>query len=153
MATAAIKLTKDQRKEIEAFCEAGGHSKRLVNRAKIILLLDTSVNGKSVKYEEIERQVKVSNTTINNVKNAFLEADCVKAFLTRKKRATPPIAPKITGDVEAQILALARGEVPRGYSRWTLQLLADKSVELNYIDSISDMTVHRLLKKHNLRLV
>jgi len=62
------------------------------------------------------------------------------------------VAPKITGEVEAKIIALACGEVPKGCARWTLQLLADKSVELKIIDSITDMSIHRLLKKRGLNL-
>ena len=84
--------------------------------------------------------------------NNSLVAESVTGFLQRKKRETPPVAPKITGEVEAKIIALACSEVPQGHARWTLQLLADKSVELNYIDSITDMSVHRLLKKRNLSL-
>jgi len=70
--------------------------------------------------------------------------------LQRKKRATPPVAPKVTGDVEAHIIALCCSSPPEGYSRWTVRLLADKCVELGIIDSISPMTINRTLKKTNL---
>jgi hypothetical protein len=72
--------------------------------------------------------------------------------LSRKKRATPPVAPKVTGDVEAHIIALACGNPPEGYEKWTLRLLADKCVELNYAESLSHMTVARILKKTNISL-
>ena len=70
----------------------------------------------------------------------------------RKKRETPPVPPKVTGDVEAHIIALACGDPPEGYEKWTLRLLADKCVELNYAESLSHMTVSRILKKTNLSL-
>jgi hypothetical protein len=73
-------------------------------------------------------------------------------FLQRKKRENPPVTPKITGELEAHIIALACSKAPEGYSKWTLRLLADKCVELNYIENLSHMSVSRLLKKHNLSL-
>ena len=147
-----IILTSEQREELEKFCKTGVHSVKLVKRARIILELDTSEGRKATKQEEIAKRVDVSRQTVNEAKQDFLAAESVTAFLQRKKRGTPPVAPKITGDVEAKIIALAYSEVPLGCTRWTLQLLADKSVELKIIGSITDVSVHRLLKKHNLSL-
>jgi len=92
----------------------------------------------------------VSRQVVNDAKKAFLEADSISQFLQRKKRETPPIASKITGEVEAHIIALACSPVPEGCAKWSVRLLADKCVELNYIDSLSFKSVHRLLKKRNL---
>jgi len=147
-----ITLTAEQRKELESFSTKGIHSVRLVNRAKIILLMDTSENRKALRQGEIAERIGVSRKTVNEVIRDFITAESVDVFLQRKKRDTPPVEPKITGDVEAKIIALACSAVPDGRAKWSLQLLADKSVELNYIDSISDMSVHRLLKKHDLSL-
>ena len=72
--------------------------------------------------------------------------------MKRKKRATPPVPPKVTGDVEAHIIALAYGKPPEGYHKWTLRLLANTCVELNYAESLSHVTVSRILKKTNLIL-
>ena len=152
MARTPIVLTTEQRQELEKFCKTGVHSVKLVTRARIILELDTSEGRKATKQEEIVKRVNASRQTVNEAKRDFLAADSIAAFLQRKKRDKPPVAPKITGEVEAKIIALACGEVPEGCARWTLQLLADKSVELNIIDSITDMSVHRLLKKRNLSL-
>jgi len=147
-----IKLTAEQRKELEKFSKTGVRSAKLIKRAQIILLLDTSENGSSAKFEEIAQRLSVSLTTITKVKTAFIEAGSVSVFLQRKKRDTPPVEPKITGEIEARIIALACGEVPEGCARWTVRLIAEKSVELNLIESISHMSVHNLLKKHNLSL-
>jgi transposase len=147
-----IKLNEDQRKELLMFSKTGVHSAKLITRAGIILLLDTSVTGKAISFDEISKRLGISVTTVTKVKKDFLKSKDVKTFLQRKKRDTPPVAPKITGEVEARIIALACGTVPEGYAKWSLQLLADKSIELNYIDSVSDMSIHRLLKKHNLSL-
>jgi uncharacterized protein YerC len=144
-----IKLTKEQRKEIERFSKTGIHSAKLIKRAEIILLLDVSENGKAATFNEISRRLGVSVTTVTNVKKAFFAAEDVKAFLQRKKRSTPPVEPKITGEVEARIIALACSEVPAGCARWTVRLIAEKCVELQILDSISFKSVHRLLKKRN----
>ena len=145
----SVALTPEQRKALEQFSTTGVHSVRMVNRAKIVLCLDTSENNKAMKQEEVAKHVGVSRKTVNDVKRAFLAAESVPAFLRRKKRQTPPVAPKVTGEVQARIIALACGQPPEGCARWTLQLLADKSVELKFVDSLSAMTVCRLLKKHN----
>ena len=147
-----IKLTAEQHKELEKFCKTGVHSAKLIKRAEIILLLDTSDNGKAVTFEEISKRLGVSVTTITNVKNDFLSAESIKAFLQRKKRDRPPVEPKITGEVEARIIALACSEAPKGCARWTLRLIAEKSVELQIVDSLSFKSVQRLLKKRNLSL-
>jgi len=147
-----IKLSAEQRKELERFCKTGMRSAKLIKRAQIILLLDTSKSGRAVKFEEIAQRLNVSLTTITKVKAAFIVAQSVSAFLRRKKRETPPVEPKITGEIEAHILALACGKVPEGYARWTVRLIAEKSVELKLIDSLSHMSVHNLLKKRSLSL-
>jgi len=147
-----VKLTPEERKHLEKFSKTGVHSAKLINRARIILLLDTSESGKAVKFEEIAQRLNVSLTTISNVKNDFFSAENVSGFLQRKKRATPPVQPKITGEIEARIVALACGEVPEGHAKWTLRLIAEKCVELKFVDSLSHMTVGRLLKKRNLSL-
>ena len=147
-----IKLTSEQRKELETFSTTGVHSAKLIKRAEVIMLLDTSRGEKALTFMEISKRLNVSVTTVTNVKKDFLSSDNIIAFLQRKKRDTPPVQPKITGDVEARIIALACSEVPAGYSRWTVRLLANKCVELQIVDSLSFKSVQRLLKKHNLSL-
>ena len=147
-----IKLTAEQRKELEKFSKTGVHGAKLIKRAEIILLLDTSENGKAVTFKEISRRLDISVTTITKVKKDFCAAEDVKASLQRKKRNTPPVEPKITGEVEARIIALACSEVPVGCARWTVRLIAEKSVELQIVDSLSFKSVQRLLKKRSLSL-
>ena len=89
--------------------------------------------------------------TVQNVRTSYAN-NGLDATIARKKRETPPVPPKVTGDVEAHIIALACGDPPEGYTKWTLRLLADKCVELNYAESLSHMTVARILKKTNLSL-
>jgi len=109
-----IVLTLEQRKELERFSETGVHSAKLIKRAKIILALDTSEGRKAMKQSEIAEQNHISRQNIIEIRKKFLEADSVTTFLQRKKRADPPIMPKVTGDVEAHIIALACSKPPRG---------------------------------------
>jgi len=148
-----ITLSLEERSELEKFSTSGVHSVRLVKRAKIILALDTSCGRKATKQEDIAQHLEVSRQAVNNVRRDFLVAENLSMFLQRKKRVTPPIAPKVTGELEARIIALACSNVPQGFAKWTLRLLASRCVELQYADSLSHMTVSRLLKKRNLNLI
>ena len=147
-----VKLTVKGRADLEQYCGKGVHDVRLVTRAKIILALDISGGRTAERQEHIAERLEVSRQTISNTRNDFLQAKNVTLFLQRKQRETPPVPAKVTGDVEARIIALACGEAPKGYARWTLRLLAEKCVQMHYVDNMSHMTISRLLKKHSLNL-
>lgn len=148
-----IRLTARARAELERFCNKGVHSVMLVRRARIILALDTSGGRTAERQEDIAKHLEVSRRAVNNVRDDFLATNSIAEFLQRKKRETPPVPPKITGDLEARVIALACGKVPEGYAKWSLRLLSEKCVELQYSDTMSHMTISRLLKKHNLSLI
>lgn len=95
---------------------------------------------------EIAEVYHTTPTTVQNVRSSYCKKG-LEATLSKKKREIPPVPAKVTGEVEAHIIALDCGEPPEGYSKWTLRLLADKTVELGYIDSISHVTVSNVLKK------
>ena len=145
-----IRLKREERAELERFSTTGVHSVRLVNRARIILALDTSGNRKPQRQEDIAKRIGVSRQSVNNARHDFLAAKDATLFLQRKKRETPPVPAKATGELEAHIIALACGEAPKGCARWTLRLLADKCVELRYCGSMSHTTISRVLKKRPL---
>jgi hypothetical protein len=147
-----VELSEEARNELGQFTRTGKHSVRSVNRAKIILELDEASGRRPLTQAVIAEKIGVTRKAVNDAKKAFLAAESVAVFLQRKKRETPPVQPKITGEVEAHIIALACSPVPEGCARWSVRLLADRSVELNYIDSISFKSVQRLLKKHNFSL-
>ncbi|MDR0387395.1 MAG: helix-turn-helix domain-containing protein [Treponema sp.] len=146
----SIELTAQERRELEAFTKTG--SGKLFKRASIILALDTSDGRKPDTETDIAHRIGVSRQTVQIVKKDFTEASDLTVFLRRKKRETPPVPAKVTGELEARIIALAYSTPPAGFSAWSLRLLADTCVELQYIDSLSHMTVSRLLKKHNVSL-
>jgi transposase len=94
--------------------------------------------------DEIKSALSVSKTTISRIRKRHCEGGLEYA-LSEKPRSGAPL--KIDGRIEAQIIHLACSEPPEGRSKWTLRLLADKLVELDCMDSISHMSVHRTLKK------
>jgi transposase len=148
-----IILSTKARAELERYCTTGVHNVRLVDRAKIILALDTSGGRTAERQERIAERLGVSRQTVNNVRCDFLAVKIVSLFLQRKQRETPPVPAKVTGEEEARIIALECGEASEGYARWTLRLLAEKCVQLHYSKNMSHMTISRLLKKHNLNLI
>jgi hypothetical protein len=147
-----ITLSKDQRDHLEKFSKNGVHNAHLITRARVILALDRSNKTRHLRIKEICEQEQVSRQALCDIRKAFLEAPDVEAFLTRKKRETPPVPAKITGDVEAKIIATACSKAPEGYARWTVRLLAEKVVEFGFIDSISFKSVQTVLKKRNISL-
>ena len=148
----AIQLTVKDRAELEKFSTTGKHDVRLVTRAKIILALDTSGGRRTERHHIIAERLGISRQTVSNARQDFLVAKSLTIFLQRKKRETPPVPPKVTGELEARIIALACSEAPKGYSRWTLRMLSEKCIQLHYSKTMSHMTISRLLKKTNLSL-
>ena len=152
MESNVIMLSENQRKQLKEFTSTGVRSAKLIRRANVILALDRSDKKDHLRINRICEQCKISRQGLNNIRKDFMNAESIEVFLTRKKRETPPVAPKVTGEVEAHIIAIACSEKPKGCARWTMQLIADKCVELNYVDSLSEISVRRALKKRNINL-
>jgi hypothetical protein len=124
-----------------------------VKRARTLLEADDSAGSRPPKESAISEKAGVSLPMVKAVKKSFHElGKNVEAVVIRKKREMGPREIKVTGDVEAHLIALCCSPVPKGYARWTVTLIADKMVELQYIEEISPMTVSRTLKKMNLSL-
>ena len=148
----SITLTEEQRGALEKKVRQGSCSAMEIRRANVTLMVDRS-QGNGMKDVEVAKALGISQQTVHNTKEKFLESQTgAEEAVQRKKRETPPVPPKVTGEVEARIIALACTEPPEGRTRWTLRLLSEKSVELEIIDSISHMQVGRILKKTNLSL-
>jgi transposase len=145
-----IDLSDEDRKKLQEIVAKGKSSAKTILRANILLASDQN-NKKHMSIAEIATVYHTTPTTVQNVRTSYVN-NGLEATITRKKRETPPVAPKVTGEVEAHIIALACGDPPEGYSKWTLRLLADRCIELNYADTLSYVTVYRVLKKTNLSL-
>lgn len=142
-----VKLSDEERETLRAVISKGKATARSIRRAHILLMADENRTGGKIKDETIASQLQVHMNTVLNVRRAAYTQQDVQAVIHRKKRTTPPVPRKVTGELEAKIIALSCSEPPVGRSRWTLRLLAEKAVELQYIDSISYDTIDRVLKK------
>ena len=143
-----IHLTASDREKLKSIISKGVCPARTITRARILLNIDSSAENR-YKTAGLAELFGVSQATVNNLKKAYHEKgiDCIY----RKKRSTPPVESKVTGEVEAHLIALACHNPPAGYCRWTLRLLSERMVEMNYIDSISHTTVGKVLKKNALK--
>ena len=145
-----IELTNEERNKLNKIIRTGSSQAKVILRANILLVSDCSY-GKPPTVSETAKRFSTTATTVQTVRTAYAE-NGLDGALYRKKRLTPPVQPKVDGNLEAHIIAICCSEPPKGYERWTLRLIADKCVELGYLDSISHMTVKRTLKKTNLSL-
>lgn len=146
-----ITLSDQDKAILTDIVRKGTRSARTILRANILLASDKR-NDKYMTVAEIAKVYHTTPTTVQTIRTSYCEKG-LEATLNRKKRETPPVPAKITGEVEAHIIALACGDPPEGYSKWTLRLLANKTVELGYVESISHVTVSNILKKTNLSLI
>jgi hypothetical protein len=138
-----IELTSEERTELEKLIRTGNAPARTHTRARILLLSDRS-QGQKRTDQEVADAVLCCKNTVRNVRRRFLSGG-LQAALSDK--GWPGASPKFTGEVEAKLVMLACSEPPEGAARWTLRLLADKMVELHYVDSMSHVTVGEILKK------
>jgi hypothetical protein len=145
-----IELSEQDRIELFDIVTKGTSSARKILRANILLASDKR-SDKYMTVSEIAKTYHTTPTTVQTVRASYCE-NGLAATIDRKKREAPPVPAKVTGEVEAHIIALACSAPPEGYSKWTLRLLANKTVELGYIESISHVTVSSVLKKMNLNL-
>ncbi len=146
-----VTLSEQERKELEDLTRRGKtHARRFIH-ARALLLSDAGVDGSSWSVADTAAALGVSCRTIEHLKKRFVE-EGLEAALDRRPREKPPREVMFDGAFEARLIAMACSDVPEGHRRWTVRLLADKAVELNFAESVSHMTVQRVLKKMNLSL-
>jgi transposase len=145
-----IKLTKTEVEELKVIINKGSHTSQTFRVAYILLNCDEGKYSDKITNEQISKVLKVGMRTIDRVKKKFLEGG-LEASLERQTTSRV-YEKKLDGDVEAKLVTLCCSEPPKGYAKWSLRLLADKMVELNYVESISHVTVRSALKKTNLSL-
>ena len=144
-----VTLTKQEREELSKITQKGKHRSQKVLNALILLNCDEGdYQEKRSKNEEISQVLQVSTRKIDRLKKRFVEEGLEVALNGTKGQRV--YEKKADGDFEAHLVALSCSEPPEGYQRWTLRLLADRVVELNYIDNISYETIRRVLKKTKL---
>lgn len=143
-----VTLTEAEREALETIVSKGTHSLSKVKDAMILLSCDESEYATKYPNKVISDITRGSMKTIDRVKKKFVE-DGFEAVMTPGKSKRVYVK-KFDGELEAHLVALCCSEVPSGYAKWSLRLLADKMVELQYVDEISHESVRQILKKTNL---
>ena len=142
-----VKLTDIEKANLAVITTKGKATAKVILHADVLVSADVS-NGPAHSEKEIARILHINAQTVHTVRRKYCTAG-LEATLSRKKRKTPPRAPKLTGEVEAKIIVLSCSSPPDGRAKWTLRLLAYRIIEMQIVESISHESVHRLLKKTN----
>jgi transposase len=143
-----VTLTPEERIQLCVLLIAGKHSDLTLTRARILLKADQADGGPAWPDDRIAEAFDCGLRTVERVRQRFVERG-LEAALVRKPQDRPSRERKLDGRAEARLIALACSEPPDGRAAWTLQLLADKLVELKIVDTVCDETVRRVLKKTN----
>ena len=143
-----VTLSAEERAELKTLVSTGKSSVKKIKHANILLAVDETENGR-VPDQEVAKQFHCHANTVANIRERFVE-EGFEAALEPKKRTRPPTPPIFDGRAEAQLVKLACSTPPEGRCSWTMQLLADKCVELNIVEGTSAETVRTVLKKMNL---
>jgi transposase len=141
-----VTLTAEERQSLHDQTAAGTAAARKLAHARILLKADQADGGPAWPDERIAEALDVGLSTIARVRQRFVEQG-LEATLGRKPQDRPSRPRTLDGRAEARLIALACSAPPQGRKEWTMQLLADKLVELDVVDTVSDETVRRVLKK------
>jgi transposase len=133
-----ISLTKKQRNELLSIVRKGTHSARVINHARILLMAE-----KGARSKDIAEALSITIMPVYAVRHRF-QTEALHALYDRPRPGKPR---KLDGKAEARLTAIACSEPPKGHTRWTVRLLADRLVELDVVDTISHKTVWETLKK------
>ena len=147
-----VALSAGDRSKLKKVVSSGRHPARMITRARVLLALDET-QGPAPDRRVVAERLGVSESTVYLVAKAFTtRAGRVEDVIGRKKRATPPVEPKVTGEVEARVIALACGQPPPGRARWTLRLLERQVAVTEGIPPMDHSTIGRVLKRGRLNL-
>lgn len=141
-----VRLSKEERQALETLVRKGRTAAYKIRHANILLTVDA--NGAAWTDRRTAEALGCHENTVRNVRQRLVEQG-LAAALERKKQRQASRERILDGEGEARLIALACSQPPEGRDHWTLQLLADKLVELDIVESISDQTVRRTLKKTN----
>ncbi len=142
-----VTLTDEERAELEELVSKGKNPAYKVNHARILLLADTNREGGGWKDREINEALAISQSTIERVRQRLVEQG-LSAALNRKQPQNRRKR-RLDGKQEAHLIALTCSSPPEGQGRWTLRMLAERMVELDYVETLSHETVRQTLKKTN----
>ena len=143
-----VTLSKEERSELSGIAKKGKHDSSKVINSLILLNCDEGdFHAERFTTDVISKVLNVSVRKIERLKKKFVEEGFDSAL--QRRPTSRSYTRKVDGDLEAHIIATCCGEPPAGFGRWSLRLLADKLIELEYVDSISHETIRKVLKKRN----
>ncbi len=145
-----IELLKEEVEELKAIIKKGSHTAHTYRTAYVLLNCDEGPFSDKVNNEQISTVLKIGMRTIDRIKKRFLDEGLDSAL--ERKPPSREYEKKIDGDAEAKLVQLCCSEPPEGFSKWSLRMLADKMVELDYVSDISHVAIRNTLKKMNLSL-
>jgi hypothetical protein len=146
----SIELTEEQRKLLSEVISTGKAAARKIQHAQILLKIDSGKDGPSWSDIQVKEAYGASPSTIWRIRRRFLEHG-VKDALDRRPQPERPEKRKVTGEQEAQLIALACTEAPTGHSHWTVRLLRKNVVELKITEEVGRETIRLVLKRNELK--
>ena len=145
-----VELTVAEQKSLKKLTTTGKHAAYKINHGRVLLLADINQSKGSWSDNAIASALGISIPTIERVRRRFVTEGIDSALNYRQGRGRKQ--KRLDGNSEAHLLAIACSEAPQGHERWTLRMLADKMVELDYVESVSHETIRQTLKKTKLNL-
>ena len=138
-----VDLTDQERNSLRELVRSGKHSARRIRYGQALLKADAGWTD-----QRLSEALDISIRTVQRIRQRFVE-EGIEVALGARSHKPRPYRRKLDGEKEARLIALACSEAPEGQTRWTLRMLADRMVELCYVDSVSHETVRKALKKTN----
>jgi transposase len=141
-----VRLEAEERVRLEQLVRSGKTAAYKIRHANVLVAVDEADRGRGLKDEEVARTLGIGVRAIESFRRRFVEQG-LEACLARTKQERPSIKPIFDGEKEAKLIAVACGPSPKDRVRWTLELLADRVVELRIVEGCSPSTIQRVLKK------
>jgi len=139
-----VRLSRTERAQLQEVIRKLKGTSQKVRRAQVLLKADA--NTSNWTDSKIAEAFGCRTKTVENIRQRLV-TEGFDIALNGKRRQTPPVAKKLDGEQEAQVIALRLGDAPKGFANWSLRLLADQVVELGIVDSISHECIRQTLKK------
>ncbi len=145
-----VALTKEERDQLKLILNKGKHSSLQFKNACILLNVDEGEYGEKITNTQIAQVLQVNIKTIERLRQRFVEEGF---YACVERKAYPDVkVSKMDGEFEAHLIAISCSKAPAGFTRWSLRMLAEKMIELEYAETVSHETIRTVLKKTKLSL-
>jgi len=141
-----VYLSEEEKEYLKQIVKKGTGRARQIQRAHILLKADVS-EGQGWTDQQIRDTFHLARNTVSKIRKRFTEVGLEETV--KRKHPERAYKTRLDGEQEAHLVALACSEPPEGYGRWTLRLLAERMVALEYVDNVSYETVRQVLKKRS----